>query len=83
VLTALAVPDDRLQSGVQHSPHPASLLGITYLLTKDKVTAKEFLIACAFPIPCIFLGSFGTPSKKKEEVVLFTGVLADTKEISL
>ncbi|CAH3162146.1 unnamed protein product, partial [Porites lobata] len=51
-------------------------------LNKDKVTAKEFLIACAFPLPCLLFWMFREYRRKKDDQqMLNIGCVDDAKEI--
>ena len=50
-------------------------------LNKDKVTAKEFLIACAFPLPCLLFWMFREYRKKDDQQMLNVGCVDDAKEI--
>ena len=50
-------------------------------LNKDKVTAKEFLIACAFPLPCLLFWMFRVYRKKDDQQMLNVGCVDDAKEI--
>ena len=51
-------------------------------LSKDKVTAKEFLIACAFPLPCLLFWMFREYRRKKDDQqMLNIGCVDDAKEI--
>ena len=50
-------------------------------LSKDKVTAKEFLIACAFPLPCLLFWMFRVYRKKDDQQMLNVGCVDDAKEI--
>ena len=50
-------------------------------LSKDKVTAKEFLIACAFPLPCLLFWMFREYRKKDDQQMLNVGCVDDAKEI--
>ena len=49
-------------------------------LSKDKVTAKEFLIACAFPLPCLLFWMF-REYRKDDQQMLNVGCVDDAKEI--
>jgi len=51
------------------------------MLAKDEVSAKEFLIACAFPLPCLFSWIIRHLKNTKEQKLLFTGNFHDTEEI--
>ena len=50
-------------------------------LSKDKVTAKEFLIACAFPLPCLLFWLFREYRKKDDQQLCNVGCVDDTEEI--
>ena len=50
-------------------------------LNKDKVTAKEFLIGCAFPLPCLLFWMFREYRKKGDQQMLNVGCVDDAKEI--
>ena len=50
-------------------------------LNKDKVTVKEFLIACAFPLPCLLFWMFRVYRKKDDQQMLNVGCVDDAKEI--
>ena len=51
-------------------------------LNKDKVTAKEFLIACAFPLPCLLFWMFREYRRKNDDQqMLNIGCVDDAKEI--
>ena len=51
------------------------------MLAKDKVSAKKFLIACAFPLPCLLLWLVRHCKKSENEDVLFIWNLEDAEEI--
>ena len=51
------------------------------MLAKDKVSAKEFLIACAFPLPCLLLWLVRHCRKSEIEDVPFIWNLEDAEEI--
>lgn len=57
------------------------LLWGSLMLAKDRVLAKEFLIACAFPLPCLLVWIIRCYKKKEDEGVLFTGNCDDAEEI--
>jgi len=48
------------------------------LLAKDKLSTKEFLVACAFPLPCLFSWIIRHCKKEEDEVLVFFN---DTEEI--
>ena len=50
-------------------------------LSKDKVTAKEFLIACAFPLPCLLFWLFREYRKKDDQQLCNVGCVDDAEEI--
>ena len=50
-------------------------------LSKDKVTAKEFLIACAFPLPCLLFWLFRENRKKDDQQLCNVGCVDDAEEI--
>ena len=50
-------------------------------LSKDKVTAKEFLIACAFPLPCLLFWLFREYRKKDDQQLCSFGCVDDAEEI--
>ena len=50
-------------------------------LSKDKVTAKEFLIACAFPLPCLLFWLFREYRKKDDQQLSNVGCVDDAEEI--
>ncbi|XP_068762692.1 uncharacterized protein [Montipora capricornis] len=51
------------------------------MLAKDKVSAKKFLIACAFPLPCLVLWLVRHCRKSENEDVPFIWNLEDAEEI--
>ena len=51
------------------------------MLPKDKVTAKEFLTACAFPLPCLVVWFIRHCRKTEDEVLLFVGNVDDAEEV--
>ena len=50
-------------------------------LNKDKVTAKEFLIACAFPLPCLLFWMFREYRKKDDQQMLDAEKVHNAEEI--
>ena len=50
-------------------------------LSKDKVTAKEFLIACAFPLPCLLFWMFRVCRKKDDQQMLNAEKVHNAEEI--
>ena len=50
-------------------------------LSKDKVTAKEFLIACAFPLPCLLIWFFRKYRKKDDQQMLNAEKVHNAEEI--
>ena len=50
-------------------------------LRKDKVTAKEFLIACAFPLPCLLFWMFRVYRKKDDQQMLNAEKVHNAEEI--
>ena len=50
-------------------------------LSKDKVTAKEFLIACAFPLPCLLIWFFRKYRKKDDRQMLNSEKVHNAEEI--
>ena len=52
-------------------------------LSKDKVTAKEFLIACAFPLPCLLIWFFREYRKKDDQQMLDAEKVHNAEEIKL
>ena len=46
-------------------------------LSKDKVTAKEFLIACVFPLPCLLFWLFREYRKKDDQQLCNVGCVDD------
>ena len=50
-------------------------------LSKDKVTAKEFLIACAFPLPCLLIWFFRKYRKKDDQQMLDAEKVHNAEEI--
>ena len=50
-------------------------------LSKDKVTAKEFLIACAFPLPCLLVWFFRKYRKKDDRQMLNSEKVHNAEEI--
>ena len=50
-------------------------------LNKDKVTAKEFLIACAFPLPCLLFWMFREYRKKDYQQMLNAEKVHNAEEI--
>ena len=50
-------------------------------LSKDKVTAKEFLIACTFPLPCLLFWLFREYRKKDDQQLCNVGCVDDAEEI--
>ena len=50
-------------------------------LSKDKVTAKEFLIACAFPLPCLLFWMFRVYRKKDDQQMLNAEKVHNAEEI--
>ena len=50
-------------------------------LNKDKVTAKEFLIACAFPLPCLLFWMFRVYRKKDDQQMLNAQKVHNAEEI--
>ena len=50
-------------------------------LSKDKVTAKEFLIACAFPLPCLLIWVFREYRKKDDQQMLDAEKVHNAEEI--
>ena len=50
-------------------------------LSKDKVTAKEFLIACAFPLPCLLFWMFREYRKKYDQQMLNAEKVHNAEEI--
>ena len=50
-------------------------------LSKDKVTAKEFLIACAFPLPCLLFWLFREYRKKDDQQLCNVGCVDYAEEI--
>ena len=50
-------------------------------LSKDKVTAKEFLTACAFPLPCLLFWLFREYRKKDDQQLCNVGCVDDAEEI--
>ncbi|XP_068674439.1 uncharacterized protein [Montipora foliosa] len=51
------------------------------MLARDKVSAKEFLIACALPLPCLLLWLVRHCRKSENEDVPFIWNLEDAEEI--
>ena len=51
------------------------------MLAKNKVTAKEFLIACALPLPCLLLWLFRQFRKTDDEQLLYAGNEDHAEEI--
>jgi len=51
------------------------------LLAKDKLSAKAFLIACAFPLPCLLAWIVPQCKKTRTQGILLTGNSHDAKEI--
>ena len=51
------------------------------MLAKDKVLTKEFLLACAFPLPCLLAWIIRHCKKKEDNGILFTRNGHDAKEI--
>ena len=51
------------------------------MLAKDSVSAKEFLIACAFPLPCLLLWINRHFRKTEDKSIFFPGKLHDGEEI--
>ena len=51
------------------------------MLAKNKVTAKEFLIACALPLPCLLLWLFRRFRKTDDEQLLYAGNEDHAEEI--
>ena len=50
-------------------------------LNKDKVTAKEFLLACAFPLPCLLFWMFREYRKKYDQQMLNAEKVHNAEEI--
>ena len=50
-------------------------------LSKDKVTVKEFLIACAFPLPCLLFWLFREYRKKVDQQLRNVECVDDAEEI--
>ena len=50
-------------------------------LSKDKVTAKEFLIACAFPLPYLLFWLFREYRKKDDQQLCNVGCVDDAEEV--
>ena len=50
-------------------------------LSKDKVTAKEFLIACTFPLPCLLIWFFRKYRKKDDRQMLNSEKVHNAEEI--
>ena len=50
-------------------------------LSKDKVTAKEFLIACGFPLPCLLSWMFREYRKKDDQQMLDAETVHNAEEI--
>ena len=50
-------------------------------LSKDKVTAKEFLTACAFPLPCLLFWLFREYRKNDDQQLCNVGCVDDAEEI--
>ena len=50
-------------------------------LNKDKVTAKEFLLACAFPLPCLLFWMFREYRKKYDQQMLNAEKVRNAEEI--
>ena len=50
-------------------------------LNKNKLTAKEFLIACAFPFPCLLIWLFRAYRKKDDQQLCNVGCVDDAEEI--
>ena len=50
-------------------------------LNKDKVTAKEFLLACAFPLPCLLFWMFREYRKKYDQEMLNAEKVRNAEEI--
>ena len=50
-------------------------------LSKDKVTVKEFLIACAFPLPCLLFWMFREYRKKYDQEMLNAEKVRNAEEI--
>ena len=50
-------------------------------LNKDKVTVKEFLIACAFPLPCLLFWLFREYRKKVDQQLRNVECVDDAEEI--
>ena len=50
-------------------------------LSKDKVTVKEFLIACAFPLPCLLFWMFRVYRKKDDQQMLNAETVHNAEEI--
>ena len=51
------------------------------MLAKDKVSAKNFLIACAFPLPYLLVWISRRLNKTENDSMLFTGHVQNTEEI--
>ena len=50
-------------------------------LSKEKVTAKEFLIACAFPLPYLLFWLFREYRKKDDQQLCNVGCVDDAEEV--
>ena len=51
------------------------------MLAKDKVTTKQFLTACAIPLPCLVAWSIRHCRKTEDERLLFIGNVDEAEEI--